>query len=65
MDRRQIVEQGKDAKRRTLQFKDLEELLRIAKELEVPPLPNRKLFSEREYKQGLIEQIVHRTYRNI
>lgn len=62
MDRKQIVEQGKAAQRITLRFKSLDELIKIAEENKVPPLPNRKLFNEREYKQGLIEQIV--TYAN-
>lgn len=63
MDRKAIVEQGKEAKRRTLQFKDLDTLIKMAEELNIPRLPNRKLFSEREYKQGLIEQIV--AYANV
>jgi hypothetical protein len=71
MDRQQVLEMGREAKRRTLQRKSLEELERMAASLGVG-LPDKKWFSdprqdqrtrirrESKYRNGLIEEIAKR-----
>jgi hypothetical protein len=75
MDRKQVVALGMKTRKELLQRKGLEEIKQMAKGLGIV-LPDEKLFvrpeqkpdvrirQETKYKLGVINEIVHREYRN-